>query len=70
LEPKKIVYKQLPKGKMKKWATLYPKFAEVATVFNLIVKVEAENELKYLKLLQNISEGKVLSGMVRCGGNV
>lgn len=55
-------------GEHEEWADLYPQFAtvaaeegfaEIATAFKMIAKVEAEHERRYLKLLQNISEDKV-----------
>ena len=55
-------------GEGEEWTSLYPAFAqtareegfaEVATAFNLIAKVEAEHEKRYLKLLKNVEEGKV-----------
>lgn len=55
-------------GEGEEWTSLYPAFAqtareegfaEVATAFTLIAKVEAEHEKRYLKLLKNVEEGKV-----------
>ena len=55
-------------GENGEWTDLYPAFAqtareegfaEVATAFALIAKVEAEHEKRYLKLLKNMEEGKV-----------
>lgn len=55
-------------GENEEWTDLYPEFAkiaeeegfkQIATVFKLIAKVEAEHEKRYLKLLKNIEEGKV-----------
>ena len=57
-------------GEGEEWTSLYPAFAqtareegfaEVATAFNLIAKVEAEHEKRYLKLLKNVEEGKVFT---------
>lgn len=49
-------------------------FAEIATAFKLIAKVETEHERRYMKLLQNISEdsvfikkGKVWWKCLNCG---
>ena len=55
-------------GENEEWSTLYPKCAEmanqeglpeVAAAFRMISRVEAEHERRYLKLLQNVSEGRV-----------
>jgi rubrerythrin len=55
-------------GENEEWTKLYPEFAEiakeegftqVAAVFKIIAKVEAEHERRYLKLLKNLEEGKV-----------
>lgn len=60
--------KAAAEGENEEWTDIYPKFAEiakeegfneVATMFKLIAKVEAEHERRYLKLLQNLSEDKV-----------
>jgi rubrerythrin len=60
--------KAAAEGENEEWTTGYPHFAEVAkeegfseiaSVFKMITKVEAEHERRYLKLLQNISEDKV-----------
>ncbi|MBN2520289.1 MAG: rubrerythrin family protein, partial [Bacteroidales bacterium] len=60
--------KAAAEGENEEWSELYPEFAEiaekegfadVATAFKSIAKVEAEHEKRYLKLLQNISEDKV-----------
>jgi rubrerythrin len=60
--------KAAAEGENEEWTTLYPGFAEiakeegfieVATAFKMIAKVEIEHERRYLKLLQNLSEGKV-----------
>jgi rubrerythrin len=49
-------------------------FSEVAAIFNLIAKVEAEHKRRYMKLLKNISEdmvfmkkGKVWWKCLNCG---
>ncbi len=55
-------------GENEEWTLLYPEFARVAqeegflqvsTAFKMIVKVEAEHEKRYLKLLKNILDGTV-----------
>jgi rubrerythrin len=55
-------------GEHEEWETLYPKaaeiadkegFPEVATVFKMIAKVEAQHEARYSKLLKNIETGHV-----------
>jgi rubrerythrin len=55
-------------GENEEWTKLYPEFSEiakeegftqVAAVFKLSAKVEAEHERRYLKLLKNLEEGKV-----------
>ncbi len=60
--------KAAAEGEHEEWTDLYPQFAitaaeegfaEIATAFQMISKVEAEHERRYLKLLQNISDDKV-----------
>ncbi len=60
--------KAAAEGENEEWTDMYPEFAkiakeegftQVAAAFNLIAKVEAEHERRFLKLLQNISEDKV-----------
>jgi rubrerythrin len=60
--------KAAAEGEHEEWSDLYPLFAEVAknegfpeiaTAYKMILKVEAEHERRYLKLLQNVSEDKV-----------
>jgi rubrerythrin len=60
--------KAAAEGENEEWTDLYPKFAEIAkeegfaeiaSAFKIIAKVEAEHERRYLKLLQNLSEDKV-----------
>jgi rubrerythrin len=60
--------KAAAEGEHEEWTGLYPQFAEiakeegfveVAVAFQMIAKVEAEHERRYLKLLQNVSEDKV-----------
>ncbi|HHW05921.1 MAG TPA: rubrerythrin family protein [Clostridia bacterium] len=55
-------------GEHYEWAEMYKKFAEeareegfteIAAFFEKVATVEAEHEKRYLKLLQNIEEGKV-----------
>jgi rubrerythrin len=55
-------------GENEEWTTLYPEFEriaraegfkEVATTFKLIAKIEAEHELRFKILLENILTGKV-----------
>ena len=55
-------------GENEDWAELYPTFADIAeeegfkqiaVVFRMIAKVEAEHEKRYRKLLQNVTENKV-----------
>ena len=55
-------------GEHEEWTKLYPGFADaaqqegfpdVAAVFRYISKVETEHEKRYLKLLVNVSEGRV-----------
>ncbi|MCD4723612.1 MAG: rubrerythrin family protein [Bacteroidales bacterium] len=54
-------------GENEEWTKLYPKFAEVAAqegfkriaaAFKLISKIEADHEARFLKLLENLEEGK------------
>jgi rubrerythrin len=55
-------------GENEEWTKLYPEFAEVAAkegfkkvaaAFKLIAKIEADHEARFLKLLENLEEGKV-----------
>jgi rubrerythrin len=55
-------------GENEEWAELYPEFAkvadeegfkEIATAWGMIAKVEEAHEKRYIKLLQNLEEGKV-----------
>jgi len=55
-------------GEKEEWGTLYPDFAnvadeegfaEIATVYREIAKVEKYHELRYRKLAANIKEGRV-----------
>ena len=55
-------------GENEEWADLYPAFAdiadeegfnEIAVVFRMIAKVEAEHERRYRKLLANVEANKV-----------
>lgn len=67
-------------GELEEHSMLYPGFAkvaeeegfiEIATVFNMIAKVEVEHEARYNKLIANINSGEVFkkSNQVRwkCG---
>ena len=60
--------KAAAEGENEEWTELYPYFSEVAkdegfpevaSVFKMIAKVEAEHARRYLNLLQNVSEDKV-----------
>ncbi|MCX6281184.1 MAG: ferritin-like domain-containing protein [Bacteroidetes bacterium] len=60
--------KAAAEGEHEEWTELYPHFAEIAkeegfmeiaVAYQMIAKVEAEHERRYLKLLQNVSEDKV-----------
>lgn len=55
-------------GENEEWYELYPTFADIAeeegfkniaVVWRMIAKVEQEHERRYLKLLENLKEGKV-----------
>jgi rubrerythrin len=61
--------KAAAEGEKLEWGTLYPSFAElakeegfmdVANTFRSVAKVEAYHERRYLKLLKNVQEGRVL----------
>jgi rubrerythrin len=60
--------KAAAEGEKMEWGTLYPSFARVAEKegfvaaaksFNEIAEIEAYHEQRYLKLLSNVTEGKV-----------
>lgn len=60
--------KAAAEGEKLEWGTLYPNFAEiaeqegfkeVAKTFRMVAKVEAYHERRYLKLLENVKQGKV-----------
>lgn len=60
--------KAAAEGENEEWTELYPKFAEIAAeegfknianTFRQIAKVEKEHEARYLKLYNNLKEGKV-----------
>jgi rubrerythrin len=60
--------KAAAEGEKLEWGTLYPNFAEVAEeegfssvaqTFRAVAKVEAYHERRYLKLLENVKQGKV-----------
>ena len=54
-------------GENEEWTKLYPEFSKiaaeegfkrVAAAFKLIAKIEADHEARFLKLLENLEEGK------------
>ena len=56
-------------GENEEYTVLYPEFSkiakeegfpQVAAIFRVIAKVEAEHEKRFLKLLKNVEEGKVV----------
>jgi len=60
--------KAAAEGEKMEWGTIYPNFAdvaeqegfsEVARTFRMVAKVEAYHEHRYLKLLENVKQGKV-----------
>jgi rubrerythrin len=60
--------KEAAEGEKMEWGTIYPNFAdvaeqegfsEVARTFRMVAKVEAYHERRYLKLLENVKQGKV-----------
>ena len=60
--------KAAAEGEKMEWGTIYPNFAdvaeqegfsEVAKTFRMVAKVEAYHERRYLKLLENVKQGKV-----------
>jgi rubrerythrin len=60
--------KAAAEGEKMEWGTIYPNFAdmaeqegfsEVAETFRNVAKVEAYHERRYLKLLENVTQGKV-----------
>ena len=60
--------KAAAEGEKMEWGTLYPKaaevadregFSEVAKTFRAVAQVEAYHEKRYLKLLENVKQGKV-----------
>lgn len=60
--------KSAAEGENEEWTELYPEFATIAdeegfkqpaNTFRQVAKVEAEHEKRYLKLLDNVKEGKV-----------
>jgi rubrerythrin len=60
--------KAAAEGEKMEWGTIYPNFAdvaeqegfsEVAKTFRAVAKVEAYHERRYLKLLENVKQGKV-----------
>ena len=55
-------------GEHEEWTDMYKRmakeakeegFLEIAAKFELVAKIEAEHEKRYLKLLENVKEGKV-----------
>ena len=55
-------------GENEEWTELYPEFAkiakeegfpEISAAWTMIAKVEEQHEIRYLKLLKNIEDGKV-----------
>jgi rubrerythrin len=60
--------KAAAEGEKLEWGALYPNFAEVAEeegfkdvarTFRMVAKVEKQHERRYLKLLANVTQGKV-----------
>ncbi len=60
--------KEAAEGEKMEWGTIYPNFADVAeqegfkdiaATFRNVAKVEAYHERRYLKLLENVTQGKV-----------
>ena len=60
--------KAAAEGEKMEWGTLYPNsasiateegFSDIADTFRMIAKVEASHERRYLKLLENVTQGKV-----------
>jgi rubrerythrin len=60
--------KAAAEGEKMEWGTIYPGFAdvadqegfkEVAKTFRSVAKVEAYHERRYLKLMENVKQGKV-----------
>ncbi len=60
--------KAAAEGEKLEWSTLYPNFGDiaekegfvaVANVFRQVAKVEVVHERRYLKLLENVQQGKV-----------
>ncbi len=60
--------KAAAEGEKMEWGTIYPNFAdvaeqegfsEVARTFHMVGKVEAYHERRYLKLLENVKQGKL-----------
>lgn len=54
-------------GENEEWTKLYPEFSEIAkqegfkrvsAAFKLIARIEADHEARFLKLLQNLEEGR------------
>jgi rubrerythrin len=60
--------KAAAEGEKLEWGTIYPNFArvaeeegfsEIAETFTMVAKVEVSHEKRYLKLLENVTQGKV-----------
>jgi len=60
--------KAAAEGEKLEWGTIYPNFGEIAEeegfseaarTFRMVAKVEAYHERRYLKLLENVTQGKV-----------
>ena len=60
--------KAAAEGEKMEWGKIYPNFggvaeqegfSEIARTFRLVAKVEAYHERRYLKLLENVKQGKV-----------
>ncbi len=61
-------------GEQEEWKFLYPEFErvareegfkEIANIFKLIAKIEAEHELRFLKLMKNLESGRVFEREVK-----
>jgi rubrerythrin len=66
--------KAAAEGERHEWGALYPNsaevaeqegFKEIAHTFRMVAKVEAYHERRYLKLLENVSKGKVFERDVK-----
>ena len=70
--------KAAAEGENYEWTTMYKEFAEVArqegfneiaAKFELVAKIEAEHEKRYLKLLDSVKAGKIASNYVKTPNN-